>query len=114
MKISKEDSYIESLKTLSRNDLEALEESHRELEKKVLANPKTRRIYDDTRLKIELGFQARRIREKARMTQSEVADRLHTKQAYIARLERGNQNVTIHTLNQYACACGKHLKISFT
>ncbi len=108
------DRYIEKIEKLTVKDIEGLKQSHLDLEKKILSAPATRRIYEDTSFRIELGIQARRIREKAKLTQTELARRLHTRQEYITRLERGAQNVTIQTLTEYAAACGKHLKISFT
>ena len=113
MKMTKEDRYIESLTRLTRKDLNGLKKDHAELVEKVMKNPEYRRVYNETRFKIELGFQARHIREAEKITQTQIAEQLKTKQAYIARLEQGSQNVTLHTLWQYAAACGKQLKISF-
>ena len=111
--MTKEDRYIESLTRLTKKDWDELKKGHAELVKGVMENPEYRRAYNEARFKIELGSQARHIREAEKMTQTQIAELLKTKQAYIARLEHGSQNVTLHTLWQYAAACGKQLKISF-
>jgi hypothetical protein len=113
MRMTNEDKYIESLTRLTRKDWNGLKKGHEELVGKVMKNPEYRHVYNETRFKIELGFKARHIRETEKMTQTQIAELLNTKQAYIARLEHGSQNVTIHTLWKYATACGKQLKISF-
>jgi transcriptional regulator with XRE-family HTH domain len=52
-------------------------------------------------------------RTKAGLTQQELANRMSTKQAFIARLEGGNQNTTIKTLERLAEATGLQLTIRF-
>ena len=51
-------------------------------------------------------------RQEAGLTQKELADRLGTKQTYIAALERGRKNITFSTLEKYARACGKKVAIT--
>ena len=51
-------------------------------------------------------------RHEAGLTQQEVANRLGTKQAYIAELERGRKNITVSTLLKYAAACGKKVAVT--
>lgn len=51
-------------------------------------------------------------RHEAGLTQKELADRLGTKQSYIAALERGRKNITFATLTKYAAACGKKIAIT--
>lgn len=50
-------------------------------------------------------------RHEAGLTQQEVADRIGTKQTYIAALERGRKNITLSTLQKYARACGKKVAL---
>ena len=42
----------------------------------------------------------------------ELAERLGTKQTYIAALERGRKNITFSTLARYARACGKKVAVT--
>lgn len=50
-------------------------------------------------------------RSEANLTQSEVAARMFTSQAAVARLEAGKGNPSLATLKRYAEATGAHLKI---
>lgn len=51
-------------------------------------------------------------RHEAGLTQKEIAERMGTKQAYIADLERGRKNITFATLAKYAAACGKKVAVT--
>ncbi len=52
-------------------------------------------------------------RTRAGMTQEQVADRMKTTQAVVARLEGGGSKPSTRTLEKYARATGSRLKISF-
>lgn len=52
-------------------------------------------------------------RATAHLTQEEVAQRMNTTQATIARLESGRGKPSTRTLERYAEATGTRLKISF-
>lgn len=54
-----------------------------------------------------------RARAQAKLTQSEVAQRMQTSQSYIARLESGRISPSLETLKKYAAATGTTLKVSF-
>ena len=54
-----------------------------------------------------------RVREHSQLTQKEVAERMETTQASIARLESGTQSPSIRTLQGFAHANGFCLEISF-
>jgi ribosome-binding protein aMBF1 (putative translation factor) len=57
------------------------------------------------------GDLLRRAREKAGLTQTELADRLgHTQQA-VAQAERAESNPTVSFLHRWARACGRSLSI---
>lgn len=51
-------------------------------------------------------------RQEAGLTQKQVAEKMGTKQAYIAAIERGRRNITLSTLKRYAAACGKKVSIT--
>ncbi len=53
-------------------------------------------------------------RNHAALTQEQVADRMGTTQAVIARLESGRVMPSTRTLRRFAEATGTRLKISFT
>ncbi|MFA9461957.1 helix-turn-helix domain-containing protein [Thiohalorhabdus sp. Cl-TMA] len=50
-------------------------------------------------------------RQRAALTQSEVAERMHTNQPAVARLESGRQMPTWKTLRRYAEATGTHFEV---
>lgn len=53
-------------------------------------------------------------RSQANLTQQEVAKRMKTNQAAIARLEGGRANPSLATLKRFAKATGTKLKIEFS
>jgi transcriptional regulator with XRE-family HTH domain len=52
-------------------------------------------------------------RARAGLTQEQAAERMHTTQAVIARLESGRVKPPTHTLERLAAATGMRLRISF-
>ena len=66
--------------------------------------------YEATRLAIEVGEQIRDAREEAGLSQRELAARMGTSQAAIARLEAGSVAPTLTTLQKVAAAL--NLKIA--
>ena len=52
-------------------------------------------------------------RAQSGLTQAEVAERMNTTQAVIARLEGGKSKPSTRTLERYAKATGTRLRISF-
>jgi ribosome-binding protein aMBF1 (putative translation factor) len=66
-------------------------------------------------LEDEFSFAAALIEARARagLTQQQLADRMHTTQAVIARLESGRVKPSTRTLQRLAAATGMRLRISF-
>lgn len=85
--------------------------SLKQWEKKVLEAPgaedRVREIEDELRL--AAGLTA--LREKAGISQRELAERIGVSQPRIAAIER-SRNVTIEVLDQYVEALGGHLEVS--
>jgi len=52
-------------------------------------------------------------RQKAGLTQAQVAERMGVKQPVVAKIEGGRSNVSIDTLKRYAHATGCKLKVVF-
>lgn len=61
-------------------------------------------VYDATRLALEVGERVRDAREAAGLTQRELAARMGTSQAAVARLETGGTGATLTTLQKVASA----------
>ena len=52
-----------------------------------------------------------RARSEADMTQTDVAEKMHTSQSYVAKMEGGQISPSIKALQRYAAATGSRLKI---
>lgn len=88
----------------------ALRKRRADREARILRSEANRKVYDETKLAYEVSQMLRKARQEAHLTQAEVADRVHTSQSNLARLEKG-QNVKLTTLYSYAKACGKQVRI---
>ncbi len=62
------------------------------------------RTYEATRLAVEVGDQVRDAREATGLNQRELAARMGTSQAAVARLEAGGVGATLTTLQKVATA----------
>ncbi len=80
------------------------------LEKR-LKNPKFRKAFDAVDAEVRLAVAIAEAREQAGLTQAALAKALHTKQTNISRIERGEQNLTVHTLEGIAKALHCRLNI---
>jgi HTH-type transcriptional regulator / antitoxin HipB len=58
-----------------------------------------------------LQSQLRQSRKQAGLTQQQVAERMHTNRSFVARVETQGGNLTIATVERYARAVGKRLKM---
>lgn len=90
-------------------------ELHNKLKKKVLEDPIGRAEYEAFKLELELALQLKSAREKANLSQEEVAVQMKTKKPAIARLEaaggREKHSPSLRTLLKYANAIGYELCI---
>jgi ribosome-binding protein aMBF1 (putative translation factor) len=84
-----------------------------DLHKKWMNNPKYRREYEALEEEFSLAAALIEARARAGLTQEQVAQRMKTTQAVIARLEGGGNMPSTRTLEKYAKATGTRLKISF-
>ena len=76
------------------------------LKVRILANPEARAEYDAQALEFDLVRELIVVRNRAGLTQSELAERMHTTQSTIARLESGRTLPSMRTLARYAEATG--------
>lgn len=92
--------------------------SHDELKQKLLANPKVKAEYDALQDEFTLFAEMIKARRIAGLSQKEIAERMGTKQAAIARLEtaggKAKHSPSIATLRRYANAIGCQLDIKIT
>lgn len=81
---------------------------------KVMSNPEVKAMYERKRREIEIALLMRETREKAQLSQNDVAERMHTTRSAIARLESlgtGRHSPSIETLLKYAQALGYTVNI---
>lgn len=69
------------------------------------------RAYGEAQLAAEIGDQVREARETAGLSQRELAERMGTSQAAVARLEAGGVGATVTTLHRVAVALGLELSV---
>lgn len=69
------------------------------------------RAYAEARLAADVGERIRAARETAGLSQRDLATRMGTSQAAVARLEAGGVGATLTTLHRVAVALGLELNI---
>ncbi|HET6459170.1 MAG TPA: helix-turn-helix transcriptional regulator [Syntrophales bacterium] len=70
--------------------------------------------FDEGYEQFKIGVVLRQAREKAGLTQEELARRLKTKKASISRIENHAEDIKLSTLKRIASALGKRLQASIT
>ena len=80
---------------------------------KARKNPAYREAYDALDEEFSLVAAIVKARTDAGLTQAEVAQRMNTTQAVIARLEAGGRQPSARTLRRFAAATGHRLRIGF-
>jgi ribosome-binding protein aMBF1 (putative translation factor) len=70
--------------------------------------------YEATRLAIDVGEKIRAAREAAGFSQRELASRMGTSQAAVARLEAGGVGATLTTLQKVAAALDLKVTVELT
>ena len=90
---------------------------HSELKVKALSNPETRVAYEDMVPEFLILRQMLKARQKAGLSQAQVAERMGTKAPAVTRLEsslgNGKHSPSLATLQKYASAVGCKLQVKF-
>jgi len=82
--------------------------------KEELKDKEFKKFYAEEGLRLALGYKIAKIRQKRGLTQKELAKKIHTSQATVARLEGGDyQGYSLRTLEKVALATGTHLEVQF-
>ena len=84
-----------------------------DLHKDWMKDPKYRREYQALEEEFSLTAAMIEARSRAGMTQEQLARRMKTTQAVVARLEAGGTRPSTRTLERYAKATGNRLRITF-
>ena len=81
--------------------------------KKRLKNPKFKKAWENSELEYQLGKTLIEKRLAKSFSQRDLAERAHTTQAVISRVEAMNSNPSLNLLKRLANALGLKLKIAF-
>ena len=84
-----------------------------DLKKKLFENPQVRKEYDALEEEFALVAAVAKARQRAGLSQAQLAKRMKTTQSTIARLQSGRGLPSKRTLSRFAKATGHRLKISF-
>jgi ribosome-binding protein aMBF1 (putative translation factor) len=74
-------------------------------------SPKWKEAYAKADIEVRMAIQIAKARERARLTQSQLARAVGTTQSVISRIERADQNLTLATLSKIASALKSNLVI---
>lgn len=69
--------------------------------------------YEEESRKLQIAYQILLLRKKRKMSQAALARKIGTKQSNIARMESGQQNFSVDTLQKIARVFGRNLEVSF-
>jgi len=83
----------------------------RYIEKRKKRSPKFAKNFESGYEAFEFSVMLRRAREQAGITQETIAKRLRTKKSAISRIENHAEDIRLSTLEKYANALGKRLKV---
>jgi predicted transcriptional regulator len=83
-----------------------------DLKTDLLKRSDVRAEYDALAEEFSIAEALIRARSAADMTQTDVAEKMHTSQSYVAKMEGGQVSPSIKALQRYAAATGSRLKIS--
>jgi len=83
-----------------------------ELKKQWLKDPALKAEYEELGPEFQLIRDMIEARTRAGLTQAQLAERMGTRQAAIARLESGRVQPSLETLRRYARATGSRLTLS--
>lgn len=84
-----------------------------QVRERLMADPEFRKEYDALEEEFALIGAMLDARQKAGLTQAQVAERMGVKQPVVAKIEGGKSNVSFDTLKRYAHATGCKVKVEF-
>lgn len=81
--------------------------------KKLLKNPEFKKIYEETRPEFEIARAVISARIKRGLTQKQLAEKLHTRQSVISRVENTKTVPSLSFLKRLAAAFNTSLLVKF-
>jgi DNA-binding XRE family transcriptional regulator len=85
-----------------------------ELKSELIQDPNFKREYDALEEEFKLIEALVEMRQKAGLTQEEIAQKMSTQKSNISRLESGSGNPGWKTLQKYAHACGFKIQLKYS
>lgn len=85
----------------------------KQLKVRLFKDQEVRKEYDALEEEFALILEVAKARQRAGLSQAQLAKRMKTTQSTIARLESGRGKPSTRTLSRFAKATGHRLKISF-
>ena len=74
-------------------------------------DPKWAAAYEQADIEVRMAIQIAKARQKATLTQGQLAKAIGTTQSVISRIERADQNLTLETLSKIASALKSDLVV---
>ena len=78
-----------------------------------LKNRQFKKYFDEYGKQLEIAYLIAQKRKQAKLSQKELAKKIGTTQSNIARMEAGNQNFSMITLEKIAEALKSELRVNF-
>lgn len=83
-----------------------------DIKKEILADPEVKRIYDDLEVEYQIIGDIIRLRNKRKMTQKQLAEKMGTTQSALSRFEIGSmRNPSLNFLKRLASALESKLEV---
>lgn len=84
------------------------------IKKRKARDPEFAKGFDTGYEQFKIGVLLKQAREEAGLTQEELAVRLETQKSAISRIENHAEDIKLSTLEKFAHALGKHLRLEVT
>ena len=81
------------------------------IEKRKKQSSEFAKDYDKGYEQFKIGVLLKQARQEAGLTQEQVAEKLHTKKSAISRIENHAEDIRLSTLENFAQAVGKKLRL---
>ena len=81
------------------------------IKKRKARDPEIAKGFDTGYEQFKIGVLLKQAREEAGLTQEELAVKLDTKKSAISRIENHAEDIKLSTLEKFAHALGKHLRL---
>jgi DNA-binding XRE family transcriptional regulator len=94
-----------------KNDLIPKLKTFEEVFKKSFQSAEFRSSYNEEMTRLKLANQIRDIRQKQQLTQKTLAEKAKMSQSVIARIESGENGISLDTLNRIASVFGKRVEL---